>query len=130
MSALFAPPPENADSLPPNRARGPGTAGGGPGGGAGDPNGPSQNPQLDWFSMFSANRARGARNRVRIGGRADDDSPPASRLFSRFGRNRPGLRPLGDFVVSAFHASVRKYVSLNGYLVHSATKTLTHHTKV
>ncbi|THH09442.1 hypothetical protein EW145_g2002 [Phellinidium pouzarii] len=93
VSALFAPPPDNADSTPPNRVR-TGTA-------AGHNHQDLQQPQSngslhDWFAMVSANRTR-ARQRARSG-RRDEDAPSTMRSFStRIGR-RPTLRNLGDFM--------------------------------
>ncbi|KAL5521223.1 hypothetical protein ACEPAG_9146 [Sanghuangporus baumii] len=86
MSSLFAPPPENADTIPPNRTRGAGPAGG-------DPHAHVQGS--DWLEAFSsANRVR-VRHRARL---ARLENEPASRAFFRFGRNRPGLRNFGDFI--------------------------------
>ncbi|KAL5504834.1 hypothetical protein ACEPAH_7497 [Sanghuangporus vaninii] len=86
MSSLFAPPPENADTTPPNRTRGAGPAGG-------DPHAHASGS--DWLDAFSsANRVR-VRHRARL---ARLENEPASRAFFRFGRNRPGLRNFGDFI--------------------------------
>lgn len=87
LSSLFAPPPDSADALPPNRTRGAGPAGG-------DPHAPAA---PDWLEAISATRAR-SRHRARL---ARFENEP-QRPFFRFSRNRPSLRAFGDFMVRSW----------------------------
>ena len=115
MSALFAPPPDNADNRPPNRARANAFGahmhphhhhhggmfesfddGAEMGFDLGS-SGPSRSTESSNMTGMGIGRAAGAAARRIFHERTNS----LRSLAHRFGRNRAGLRNMGDFIVSS-----------------------------